>query len=311
MKFFLTLVVGLRMAASPVFADSDYVYSANAGWIDFQPATGGVIVGTSVLSGSGYGANVGWIKFGDGSPENGTSYQNDSATDYGVNHDGAGNLSGYAYAANIGWINFGWAIASDPNRPRVNLVTGDFDGFAYAANIGWIDLRPFSPIEEWRIKHFGLPENGGNGADDADPEGDALKNLLEFAFGTDPNMNDSIPLTTSETAPASFTPGTQVVVVKFSPFSVRGRFIRRIDHLDANLVYTPQFSADLQNWEDGATTPTAVIDSNGDAIASGDYEVVEVPYILFLSNGMKARYFRLTVTLGGSSENSGEITPTP
>ena len=48
---------------------------------------------------------MGWIHLGDGTPANGIRYQNNSASDYGVNHDGLGNLSGLAYGANIGWIN--------------------------------------------------------------------------------------------------------------------------------------------------------------------------------------------------------------
>jgi hypothetical protein len=44
-------------------------------------------------------------------------YSNTSGTDYGVNHDGAGELFGYAWGANIGWIQFGSLSDSTPTAP--------------------------------------------------------------------------------------------------------------------------------------------------------------------------------------------------
>ena len=49
------------------------------------------------------GANIGWLDLGDGTPPNGIQYLNNSAADFGVNHDGAGNLS-RAFAELIGWM---------------------------------------------------------------------------------------------------------------------------------------------------------------------------------------------------------------
>jgi len=40
-----------------------------------------------------------------------------------------------------------------------------------------------TPIESWRMLHFGSPANSGIGADDADPDGDGHKNLFEFVAG--------------------------------------------------------------------------------------------------------------------------------
>jgi len=92
------------------------------------------------LRGKGWAQSAGWIDFGNGNPADGLRYSNTSATDCGVNMDVFGNLSGYAYGQSIGWINFGWASLSDPNRPRVNIFSGEFSGYAYAQSIGWINL---------------------------------------------------------------------------------------------------------------------------------------------------------------------------
>jgi hypothetical protein len=69
----------------------------SAGWIGpagLANTANGAVIGAYVCSGYIYSANVGWINLGSGSPANGIQYQNDSATDFGVNQDGLGNLRG-------------------------------------------------------------------------------------------------------------------------------------------------------------------------------------------------------------------------
>jgi hypothetical protein len=123
-------------AATTIDAANYYAYAANLGWIDWRGDTAnGAVVGLNVCSGNIYSANVGWINLGSGTPVNGLSYLNNSATDFGVNRDAAGNLRGYAYGANIGWINF-----EATGAPKMDLLTGNFSGYAYSANCGWISL---------------------------------------------------------------------------------------------------------------------------------------------------------------------------
>jgi sugar lactone lactonase YvrE len=45
----------------------------------------------------------------------------------------------------------------------------------------------------WRQAHFGSPANSGNAADGADPDGDGLKNLLEYALNLPPNAASRAP----------------------------------------------------------------------------------------------------------------------
>lgn len=52
------------------------------------------------------------------------------------------------------------------------------------------DYTP-SPVESWRITHFGDASDSGFGANLADPDTDGLENLLEYALGTDPNAQDA------------------------------------------------------------------------------------------------------------------------
>jgi hypothetical protein len=144
-------------------------WGANIGWIDWRgDSTAGAVVGEFVCSGFIYGANVGWIQLGDGTPDNGIRYQNNSATDFGVNHDQFGNLRGLAYGANIGWIQF-----EDSGAPRVDLRTGQLSGRIYGANVGWISFDG----SEYFLKVTNI-------AAAADTDNDGIPDAWELLHGT-------------------------------------------------------------------------------------------------------------------------------
>lgn len=187
------LTAGSGLATTTVDPANPYAYGANVGWISaYADGANGAEIGQAFCSGYLYGANVGWIHLGDGSPVNGTAYQNNSATDYGINHDGLGGLTGYAYGANIGWINF------DPaGNPAVDLSTGQLSGYAWGANVGWINLVTLATLT------LAAPDSDGDGiadaweyghtntlaalnADPADSDGDGIPDLGEYAADTDP-----------------------------------------------------------------------------------------------------------------------------
>jgi hypothetical protein len=118
---------------NPTQADA---WSANAGWLNWRgDVSNGVEVEQFICAGYVYGANVGWISLGQGTPANGIQYQNNSASDFGVNVNPDGRLRGLAYGANIGWVNF-----ETLGDPKLDLGSGKMSGFAYSANLGWINL---------------------------------------------------------------------------------------------------------------------------------------------------------------------------
>lgn len=135
-------------AATTINPTNKFAYGANTGWVDWRGDTNsGAVIGEYVCSGFVYSANAGWINLGSGSPANGIRYQNNSASDFGVNHDGIGNLRGYAYGANIGWINF-----ESNGAPKVALTTGKLSGSVYSANCGWISLsNSFGQVQTDRM----------------------------------------------------------------------------------------------------------------------------------------------------------------
>jgi hypothetical protein len=188
-----------------------YAYGANLGWMDWSGGSGqtatGAVIGQYVCSGYLYAANVGWINLGSGSPANQIQYQNNSATDFGVNNDGLGNLSGYAYGANIGWITFEQTYG----QPKVNLLTGQLSGSVWSANCGWISLSnavayvqtdslypgPLAPDGlpiPWLLTYFGTTNVNAN----ADPTGKGMTIGQDYLAGTDPNNVNSLLRITAE-----------------------------------------------------------------------------------------------------------------
>ena len=55
-----------------------------------------------------------------------------------------------------------------------------------------VTAAPLTESEAWRLLNFGTTENAGDAADGADPDYDGLANILEFAFGSDPNVGTTV-----------------------------------------------------------------------------------------------------------------------
>jgi hypothetical protein len=204
LAIFTTVICG--RSATTIDPVNKFAWGANIGWIDWRGDTNnGAIIGEFICSGYIYAANVGWIHLGSNAPANGVRYQNNSPTDYGVNHDGAGNLSGFAYGANIGWINFTNGTATGPlsaaDRPHIDLYTGKLGGYAYSANCGWISLsNAFAYVQTDTIPTSadsdgdGIPDSwelsytnvltAFNNASDAD--GDGVSDANEYLADTSP-----------------------------------------------------------------------------------------------------------------------------
>ena len=149
---------------------------------------------------------------------------------------------------------------------------------------------PTTSLVLWRIANGFHPSDGSTPGDGdlEDREWDGLGNLLEFAFGTDPNVADNVPLALDGSVN-----GTPVVSLRIGG-GIDAVFTRRDDHgQPGSAAYTVQFSSDLVTFHDSTAIPTVIADSSDDP----GYEVVSVPYPLTTPDGKIARYFRVKVAL--------------
>ncbi len=116
-----------------------------------------------------------------------------------------------------------------------------------------------------------------------------MNNLLEFAFGTDPTLNDGGSLVADGTVNGLPIPVSSNGGTTFDLF-----FVRRDDHgTSGSLTYTPQFSSDLVTFYDSLVTPTVVAVSTDPGQAG--YTVVKVTSPTTLPNGEEARFGRIEV----------------
>ncbi len=108
-------------------------------------------------------------------------------------------------------------------------------GAATASATTWTNL------ETWRNQSFGSIANTGNAANTADPDGDGLANLLEYALDREPLTPESASPTTAAMDGAG---KLQLTFKRARPA--------------AELTYTVQASDDLATWTDLVTNPGTV-----------------------------------------------------
>ncbi len=138
-----------------------------------------------------------------------------------------------------------------------------------SAQVSATPAAPLSPIQGWRVTHFGSASATGDAADLADPDADGLPNLLEYALAGDPRSAASAPSPT--------------VSIAGSPAALRLSFARVADPA---LTYVVQGSADLAAWND-------LWSSTGSANIAGPLTVSD-PSAL---SDFARRFLRLRVTL--------------
>lgn len=66
-----------------------------------------------------------------------------------------------------------------------------FPGQTGGAHLVSLRGQGMDGVDQWRTVHFGPIGNSGDAADSADPDHDGLPNLMEYAFGFDPRVDNS------------------------------------------------------------------------------------------------------------------------
>ncbi len=127
---------------------------------------------------------------------------------------------------------------------------------------------PSGALAAWRQTYFGTSINAGNAADDADPDGDGLPNLFEYAIGTIPTSAN----------------GTNPVVQSVANNHLRITFPRRADPAITYIVEATNSLA-TGNWSP-IWSSTGVANQPGNVTVTDTVDITTQP----------SRYLRLRVT---------------
>ncbi|HEY2572792.1 MAG TPA: cadherin-like beta sandwich domain-containing protein, partial [Verrucomicrobiaceae bacterium] len=135
----------------------------------------------------------------------------------------------------------------------------------------------------------GYGMSGINANADADYDGDGLRNLLEWGFGTDPT-SDTLGMVSisGATVTSHGSPAVWVVPHGGGGADYFAMFGRRKNAAAAGLTYTVEFSADLSFWAASADTPTVLA-------SDAEIDVVTVPFPATV-NGQPARFFHVKIS---------------
>lgn len=134
------------------------------------------------------------------------------------------------------------------------------------------DVTPtFTPSESWRLTNFGSATNIGNAADNADPDGDGLPNLLEFALNSLPNSTTS----RNSPSPATTAISGQDYLTLNVPWNTTA----------TDVTFTVEVSDDLLTWHSGPAY-TTVVSAGANLIVRDNTPI----------SGATNRFVRLSVT---------------
>ena len=137
-----------------------------------------------------------------------------------------------------------------------------------------------TPYTNWQLAHFTAAElaNAAISGDLADPDGDGIPNLLEYALNLDPKIAKTTGL---PTAGQTTVGGQQYLTLTYTQLIGT-----------PGITYLPQVSGDLSTWNGGSGYTVAVgTTSNGD----GATQTVVVRDAVAMS-GATRRFMRLQVS---------------
>jgi hypothetical protein len=138
---------------------------------------------------------------------------------------------------------------------------------------GLLNDSTLTPLQAWRDTNFGNPSNVGAGADNANPSGDGVPNLVKYALGLDPFAavtTNQLPVGSLET-----NNGSQYLTLTVNRAAAA-----------PDVSYIVEVSGDLTNWVADATNTVVVTNTPTQLIVQ---DAVPVP-------SASERFIRLVIT---------------
>lgn len=138
------------------------------------------------------------------------------------------------------------------NFSHTNLAPGYSGTFSIAGGTQLqFQVSSLTPLQSWRLAHFGTTADSGDAANFANPDGDEYVNLLEFARDGDPNSgaNDGKMVSKFTTISGTSYFTLTLAVVAGATFSGAGE---QVSAAVAGIIYRIQSSTDLVDF---TTTP--------------------------------------------------------
>ena len=196
-----------------------------------------------------------------------------------------------------------------------SLITGDapvptgFYSTRVAAELGWIQsVTGVDPsglaaenFADWETLYF-TPDQLADATvsgPNADPDGDGVANLLEFAFNLDPTFAEPAGMVAGTGVRGLPLVGLETVAEGDQRLTVE--FVRRTAGSGSGVTYAVQFATDLAagNWQTGGTESVAAINARWERVKVTD----TVP--VGSGGGVAGRFARVAVTMAAAAE-SGE-----
>jgi hypothetical protein len=105
-----------------------------------------------------------------------------------------------------------------------------------------------APIATWRQTYFGTAQNAGIAANSADPQNDGIVNILAYAFGLNPLLHNSDPISVSKS-------GNYLTLT-----------FKRPHPAPTDISYLPQVAGSVTSgvWNSGPSYTTQTVTNNGD-----------------------------------------------
>ncbi|MCD8482674.1 MAG: fibronectin type III domain-containing protein [Verrucomicrobia bacterium] len=133
----------------------------------------------------------------------------------------------------------------------------------------WVTAESIQPTaqQQWLIQHFGTARASGNASWNADPDGDGIANLIEYALNGHPLVADSavLPIATSVEEDGILYPAYWI---EKNPAA-------------ADLQYRVQFSHDLRFWQDAEAAMEIVSDTDEVLLIRAIEPLTDFPQIYF------------------------------